>query len=555
MSTTQPVTHRVRRTLARANQKLPVQLAAALLAGSTLVSSFLGLWRTRLLNGHFLDAYPVSADAFMVAFTIPDFIYFLLVSGALSVTFIPVFNQRMAKGNKKSAWQLSTSLINFLAILTLCASILIMIFADPLVRYVVGPGLSESGHNLAVAMMRVIAVNPFLFAVATVIASMQQAVGRFTFYTLAPVIYNIGIIIGIVWFSNGITIFGWHVFDGGIMGAALGVVLGAILQLLVSSIGLMGLGFDYQFKIFWKNRGFRQVLRQLPIRSTDQSIDYINSIVETNLASRMAAGTVTAYQQVLMLSNVPINLIGVAISNAVFPRMTERLATGQKDLFRDELRSVLRVMIWLALPISAITYFTRGYLVNFIFNRTNNFNQINEIMAGLLGALAILVFFRSIYFMLARVYYAQQDTKTPLYISFFTVGLNIALAIWFTQGLNMGAYGLAWAQSVVAVIEVAILFTILTHRVDGVFTGEFWSAAWRMVSSTGFMSLLCYILVQLFPLRNSDQSFFTTLPKFALIVMLSLGFYVWLTYRLQLSESKPVVKKLKALLFQAARTR
>ena len=119
----------------------------------------------------------------------------------------------------------------------------------------------------------------------------------------------------------------------------------------------------------------------------------------------------------------------------------------------------------------------------------------------------------------------------------------------------MGAYGLAWAQSVVAVIEVAILFTILTHRVDGVFTGEFWSAAWRMVSSTGFMSLLCYILVQLFPLRNSDQSFFTTLPKFALIVMLSLGFYVWLTYRLQLSESKPVVKKLKALLFQAARTR
>jgi putative peptidoglycan lipid II flippase len=90
-------------------------------------------------------------------------------------------------------------------------------------------------------MMRVIAVNPFLFAVATVIASMQQAIGRFTFYALAPTIYNVGIIIGATFFINGINIFGWQVFEGGIMGVALGVVLGSIMQLLVSSIGLIGL--------------------------------------------------------------------------------------------------------------------------------------------------------------------------------------------------------------------------------------------------------------------------------------------------------------------------
>src|SRR5688500_16343594 len=146
---------RVRSAVARANMKLTIQLAAALLAGSTLISSALGLFRDRLLNAAFLDVYPVSIDAYTVAFTIPDFMFFLLVSGALSVTFIPVFNQRLASGNKKSAWELSSSLVNFMAIVTLVASILIMIFAEPLVRYVVGPGLDESGRNLAISMMRV----------------------------------------------------------------------------------------------------------------------------------------------------------------------------------------------------------------------------------------------------------------------------------------------------------------------------------------------------------------------------------------------------------------
>src|SRR5688500_17033188 len=194
---------RVRSAVARANMKLTIQLAAALLAGSTLISSALGLFRDRLLNGYYLDTYPVGIDAYTVAFTIPDFMFVILVSGALSVTFIPVFNQRLQTGNKKSAWELSTSLVNFMAIATLLASILIIIFADPLVGCIVCAGLDEAGHSLAVSMMRVIAVNPFLFAVATVIASMQQAVGRFTFYALAPTIYNIGIIIGTVFFTGG----------------------------------------------------------------------------------------------------------------------------------------------------------------------------------------------------------------------------------------------------------------------------------------------------------------------------------------------------------------
>ncbi|MDB5165736.1 MAG: rane protein of unknown function [Candidatus Saccharibacteria bacterium] len=534
---------RMQSVVTRANKRLPIQLAAALLAGSTLASLLFGFFRMRLLNGTYYDTYPTGYDAYIAAFTVPDFMFFILVSGALSVTFIPVFNQRLGTGNKKSAWELSTSMVNFMAAITLVASVLIIIFADPLMRYVVAPGLSESGMALAISMTRVIAVNPFLFAIATVIASIQQAVGRFTFFALAPILYNIGIIIGIMFFTNGINIFGWQVFEGGIMGVALGVVFGSILQLIVSSIGLLGLGFDYQFKIFWKNKGFRKVLTLLPARSLDQGMDYLVGIVETNIASRLAAGTLAAYNQASTLHLAPINLIGVAISTAAFPKMTERLSQGRPDLFKTELQGILRVIIWLAMPVAVITYFTRGYLVSFIKNGGD------ALMAGLLGALIVAILFRSIYHIAARSFYAQQDTKTPLYISIFSISLNIFLAVWFVFTLHMGAYGLAWAQSIVAAIEVAILFMVMGRRIRGLFDSVFVHAVTRMASATGFMAIVSYLSVVTLQLSADDQSFRSTFPKFVIIVGLSLFVYVLCSKRLKLEEADTVLRNARKLFF------
>lgn len=537
----------IRSTVARANRKLPLQLAATLLAGSTLLSSALGFLRERILNSQYLSTYPQGIDAYTVAFLIPDFMFFILTSGALSVTFIPVFNQRLVNGNRKSAWELSTSILNLLAIVTLVVSILIIIFADPLVHYVVGPGLDESSRALAVSMMRVIAVNPFLFAIATVLASMQQAVGRFTFFALAPTMYNIGIIIGALFFINGINIFGHQIFAGGIMGVALGVVLGAILQLVVSCVGLIGLGFDYRFAINWKNKGFRKVLALLPARSLDQGIDYVNSIVETNLASRMVSGTVRSFQQATLLSNFPINLIGVSISTAAYPKMSERLAQGRPDLFKKELQSVLRVIIWLVLPVIVIVYFARGYIVSFIVNGGNT------LIAGILGILAVAILFRCIYFISAKSFYAQQDTKTPLYVSFFTIGLNIALAVWFTLGLGMGAYGLAWAAAIVSIVEVSILFYIMSKRIPGLFDLVFLRAIGRMLSVTGLLAIVTYITVIYLPLSSKDQSFFSAFPKFVIIVAVSGIVYLALSKLLKIEEVNPILSRIKKIFFSSAK--
>ena len=531
-----------------ANMKMSVRSAAIVLAASTLISAMLGLFRDRLLNSYYLGTYPTGIDAYTAAFTIPDFMFFILTSGALAVSFIPVFNQRLATGNKKSAWEMSSSLINLLALLTLVASILIMIFADPLIRYVVSPGLDESGMVLAINMTRVIAINPFLFSIATVLTSMQQAVGRFIFYAFAPAIYNIGIIIGITCFTGGINLFGVQIFEGGIMGVALGVILGAIMQLIVSLIGLFGLGFDYDFKIYWRNQGFRTILRLLPPRSLDQGMDYVNSLVSMNLSSRMGAGAVRSFDQATTLHAVPISLIGVAISTAFFPKLTEELGTGDKTKFNTTFRQALRMIIWIALPISIIAFFARGYVTSFISNIGNN--DSNGTIASILGMLCLAIFAKSIFHIASRGFYAYQDTRTPFRVSIIAIGATIGLMVLFTT-LGFGVDGLGIAQSIGATLEIIILLWILHKRSNSTLLDKaFWRGSLRMMFAALITGCVAFSMTKFFPLMITDNSLVITIPKFLLISVVSLAAYLVASYFLDLKEAKPVFSFIKKKLFK-----
>lgn len=542
---------RFKSVVAMANAKLSVKSAAIVLASSTLISALLGLFRDRLLNSYYLGTYPTGIDAYTAAFTIPDFMFFILTSGALAVSFIPVFNQRLVAGNKKSAWELSSSVLNLLALVTLIASVLIMIFADPLIRYVVSPGLDESGMILAINMTRVIAINPFLFSIATVLTSIQQAVGRFVFYSFAPAIYNIGIIIGITWFTGGINLFGVQIFEGGIMGVALGVILGAILQLIVALIGLFGLGFDYEFKISWRNQGFRTILKLLPPRSLDQGIDYVNSIVNTNLSSRMGAGAVRSFNQATSLHQMPINLIGVAISTAFFPKLTEELGTGDKTEFYNTFRKALRMIVWISLPVAIIAFFTRGYLTSFISNIGNN--EQNGTIASVLGTLCIAIFARSVFHIASRGFYAYQDTKTPFRVSIVAIGLTIALSVLFYM-VGWGVDGLGFAQSIGAVVEIAILLFILERRSKRqLLDRAFWKAVARMIFATAIAGCVAFSLTKFIPLMATDASLVITIPKFLLIASVSIIAYAIASFFLDLDEIQPILNYVKKILFKNAK--
>ena len=533
-----------RSVVSLANIQLSVKTAAIVLASSTLVSALLGIFRDRWLNSMYYDTYPAGLDAYTAAFTVPDFLYFIITSGALAVTFIPVFNQRLVAGNKKSAWELSTSTLNFLALISFIASIFIMVFADPLVRYIVAPGLNEQSMPLAINMMRVIAINPFLFSISTVLSSMQQAVKRFVFYAIAPALYNVGIIVGILVFTNGINIFGWQIFEGGIMGVAIGVVFGALLQLFASIIGMVGIGFQYNFKIYWKNQGFRTVLKLLPTRSADQSIDYVMSILNTNLASRMGEQAIRAYQQAASLKSMPVNLIGVAISTAFFPKLSEDAASEDIEKFTDTFKQSLSTIVWISLPVAIIAFFIRGYVVNFIKNGGD------PKIASVLGSFVIDIFFQSVFHIASRGFYARQNTKIPLILSVVSFVVQLVFALIFSAS-GFGPEGLAYALSISALVEVSLLLIILNKQMKGkIFDKTMISSLTRILIASAIAGMASYAMTKIMPLRAVDNSFLSTFPKFCVICAVSLLVYIGACVALKIEEVRPVINKVRQVLFK-----
>ena len=533
-----------RSVVSLANIQLSVKTAAIVLASSTLVSALLGIFRDRWLNSMYYDTYPAGLDAYTAAFTVPDFLYFIITSGALAVTFIPVFNQRLVAGNKKSAWELSTSTLNFLALISFIASIFIMIFADPLVRYIVAPGLNEQSMPLAINMMRVIAINPFLFSISTVLSSMQQAVKRFVFYAIAPALYNVGIIVGILVFTNGVNIFGWQIFEGGIMGVAIGVVFGALLQLFASIIGMVGIGFQYNFKIYWKNQGFRTVLKLLPTRSADQSIDYVMSILNTNLASRMGEQAIRAYQQAASLKSMPVNLIGVAISTAFFPKLSEDAASEDIEKFTDTFKQSLSTIVWISLPVAIIAFFIRGYVVNFIKNGGD------PKIASVLGSFVIAIFFQSVFHIASRGFYARQNTKIPLILSVVSFAVQLVFALIFSAS-GFGPEGLAYALSISALVEVSLLLIILNKQMKGkIFDKTMISSLTRILIASAIAGIASYAMTKIMPLRAADNSFLSTFPKFCVICAVSLLVYIGACVALKIEEVRPVINKVRQVLFK-----
>jgi len=516
--------------LNRTNSRLTLSSAAFLLAGSAFVGTLLGIVRTSLINSNFNG---FSASAYFAAFKIPDLIFFTLATGALGVAFMPVLTDKLVKGGRKSAWELTSNILNLLAMVTLAFSIISIIFARPLLEHIVAPGFTPEQLDLAVSVMRIVSINPFLFAISTVLTSAQQSVGRFFFFAIAPLFYNTMIIMGIVFFGNTL----------GIVSAAVGVAIGAMLQLIVVGFGMIGMNFRYRWGVNFKDAGFRQVMTTLPARSVDQGIDYINSIVETRFASGISRIAVANYENALQLHNAPIMLIGIAISTAAFPRFTERISQGRPDLFRKEFLQVLRAMIWIALPVVIISYFAREYFARLIFKSENL-----EI-ALIFGSLAISIFFRTLYTIISRFYYAQKDTKTPLFVSIFSIGLNVYLAYVLSRPGAYGIIGLAIAQSIVAVVEVAILLTIMMIRDHKLFNSRFISAIGQILSASGFTVLVSYLAVKIMPLRTGDVGI-AIFAKLAIIAIISLIAHLIISSIFKLEESAPVVQRIRKIILR-----
>jgi putative peptidoglycan lipid II flippase len=516
----------------KAGSRISLGNAATVLVVVALLGQALGFLRNRLISTNFTVHDPGSSDAFFVAFQIPDFFYYAIAGGAIGVALIPFLSDKIERGDKKGLWEITNSLLNLLTVVMLGFSVAMMVFAPQLV-HLLAPNLPADHSEEAVTIMRFISFSPLFFALSGILTGVQQAYGRFFFYAIAPLIYNASIIASVFFFRGNI----------GVIGLGVGALVGAVLQLLVVRLGLFGLGFKYSPKILWRKDDFKGVLRQLPPRSLDQGIDQVNSIVEVNRAQALGVGPVSWYNFALTLHYVPIILIGNSISTAAFPRLTERLSQGRPDLFRRDFRMVLRVLVWITLPVVVVGYFARGYLARLIFG------DVAPEVSLIFGFLTIAILFRIIYSMFSRYFYAHKDTITPLLVSIFAIGLNIYLAFKLTRPESYGITGLALAQSIVAASEVVILFIFMIYKDHKVFADKsFWGALLKTFSVTGFSVLTAFIMVSLLPLKISDRGFVTLGVKFGAIAGVTLLVHLVMSLLFGLKEPRPVLQKLRRLI-------
>lgn len=525
------------------SKRLSLGGAAGLLMAMQLSTAALGFLRTKLVNANFSAVGPHSTDAFFAAFNIPDFFFFTVAAGALGVAFMPVLSDHLHRGDRKGLWDLSSSLLNLLAIIMGVVGVVIFVFARPLVQYVLAPSMTPAQVDTTVAIMRLIAFNPLLFTISGILTSMQQTFGRFFFSATAPLFYNLSIIISAELFSEASGHGGgpWHL---GLVGLGVGAAIGALLQLLAVLVGMNQLSFKYRPKIGWRSGDFRLILRQLPPRSLDQGIDQLESIIETHFARGLGAGFVSFYNNAYILSTAPILLIGTAISTAAFPRLNARLSQGRPDLFRRDYVRILRAMIWIILPIAIVCFFARGYLARLIYTNPSPFISV------IFGYLVPAIVFGTIYTLISRWFYSQKDTRTPLVVSVIAIGLNIVLVYMLARPDSYGIAGLAMAQSIAATLQVIILTAIMLVRDRQLFDWDFWSGCARIISVGGFTLLAGFAVISFYPLEVTDKGIFTLGGKLILISLVIFSVHVGLSALFGLEEVRPLFERAKRLVIK-----
>lgn len=524
------------RLLKRANKRVSLGGAATLLIVVALSGQLLGFLRSRLISTNITVVDSGASDAFFAAFLIPDFFFYTIAAGALGVAFIPFLSDRLHASDKKGMWELASSLLNLLTVVMGFVAVIILAFAEPLMK-LIAPDLPNDHFREAVTIMRLLALNPLLFTLSGILTSVQQTFGRFFFYAIAPLTYNTAIIASIYIFNDSI----------GVIGLGIGALIGGLIQLGVSLLGLIGLGFRYKPIIKWRRGDFRAVLRNLPARSLDQGIDQVNSIVEINRAQTLHVGAVSSYSFALTLMNVPVMLLGNSIAIAAFPRLSERLSQNRPDLFRKDFLQIIRAIIWITMPVIVICYFARAYLARLIYG------DVAPQVALVFGFLAVAIFFRIIYSMLSRYFYAHKDTKTPLLVSIFAIGFNIFLAFTLSRPEAYGISGLAIAQSIVAASEVIILTSIILYRDRKIFQPAFVSGVFKILSVTGFTLVATFIMLSFFPLNASDRGFVTLGGKLMLISSVTLLTHLLISRVFDLDEAHVVLNKVYNLIMKPIR--
>jgi putative peptidoglycan lipid II flippase len=515
------------------NRKSTSILSAAVIIGfSFLASALLGLVRNRLLAARFFGGMEGSLDVYFAAFVIPDTVFQLLVVGAVSATFIPVYQEYFEK-SEKEANDLANAAFTSIGFFLFIFSVLIAIFARPLSSLLTN--FSSDKLDLMANLIRLMCLAQMLFAVSSFLTGVLQSQKRFLIPAIAPLLYNIGTILGIFFLSPYI----------GIYSAAVGVVFGAFLHMAVQLPTAFSLGYFPRLNFDLNHKGVRSMMKLMPPRALALGLDQIERAVAVNLTSFLAAGSLSIFTFARQLYVLPISLFGVSLSQASFPSLAAEGLLADKTKFRQTLSKSILQIFFFALPASVLILILRIPLVRIAFG-TKSFPWDATLSTGrALAFLALSIAPQSVSHTLTRSLHALKDTKTSLVIGFITMVVFVSLSYIFGLFAGKDVVGLCLALSIGNIVDFVLTYWAVRHRVGPLaISGKIYKMLFASLATAIFLWI---------PMRLLDQFVFDTtrtVPLIALTLIVStVGFSVylficWLMKIEELTEVVLIAKKL-----------
>lgn len=427
--------------------------AAFVITMAGLASRVLGLLRDRFLASSF--GAGDTLDVYYAAFRIPDLIYNLLILGALSAAFIPVFTGLISKDKEDEAWKLANGVLNLAIFFIVLISLMLALFAPFIVR-VITPGFSAEKIESVVFFTRIMFLSPLFLGISGIFGGILTSFKRFLIYSLAPLFYNLGIITGIFIFVP---------FFGPI-GLAWGVVFGAFLHMVIQYPAARHAGFEYSFILFksLKNPDVKRVLRLMVPRTLGIAVNQINLLVITIFASTLAAGSLAIFNFAQNLQSVPLGLFGISFAIAVFPTLSQYAAKDEHADFVRIFSQTFRQILFFVIPLSAMILVLRAQIVRVVLG-SGKFDWEDTILTfQCLGIFVISLFAQSTVPLLARSFYALHDTKTPFYVALVTEIVNIGAVLLLIGKFHI--LGLVVAFSLASVVQMLLLLFMLRMRFD-----------------------------------------------------------------------------------------
>ncbi|MBL7156179.1 MAG: murein biosynthesis integral membrane protein MurJ [Candidatus Pacebacteria bacterium] len=411
--------------------------AAMLVAGATILSGLLGVLRDRFLAGTF--GAGEDLDIYFAAFRIPDFLQAILVIGGINATFLPMFSQKIRKGKEK-AIEFSNSFLNGILILLLISCFILIILTPYILKYVV-PGFNQVQMAKTITMTRIMFLSPILFSISAVLSGILHFFNRFLIYSLAPIFYNFGIIIGILFFTP---IFG-------IYGLAFGVIFGALMHFLIQVPAAKNSGYNYSKILNFEKQDIKKILKLMIPSSIGSGFAQINFIVITALCSILLKGSLTIFTFSNNLQSIPISVISAPFAIACFPVLSKSWNLKDKTMFENSFSLALRQILFLTIPLGFLIFLLRAQIVRVILGTGLWGWQETRLTAACLGVFSLCIFGYSLIPLFQKSFYAIQDTKTPTFLQIFAVLINIILSLLFLSIL--GGFNI-FSQSVSNILKL-----------------------------------------------------------------------------------------------------